>query len=121
MAGQRDIYTWTCHQDVDIAQNNYKESKPLDLTTKAQNGVFSLQVEIESDSTSTSVTFTYYGSNDGVNFVAGDTAIASAVDVSSGLDKVYPFEPDLYKYILIRVTENDTGTVVDCTCTMAVQ
>lgn len=116
-----EIHTTITHQDVDISQKNYEEGLAIDLTTKAPNGIFSLQVEIESTSTSTSITITYYGSNDGKKFVAGDEDIATEVNVSSGLDAIYPFEPDLYKFIIIRITENDTGSVKECTCTLATQ
>ena len=77
------------HHDIDIAKNGYSNGKDIDLTTIAHQGVFSLQVEIESGSDSTSTTITYYTSNDGVNFVAGATAIVTAVNVASGLDAHY--------------------------------
>lgn len=118
------IYIQVTHQDVDLTQNTYSNGnttdRDVDLSTIARSGIFSLQVEIESASTSTSVTITYYMSNDGVNWVAGASAIVTAVDVSSGLDQIYSFEPKLCKWLRIRVTENNTGTVVDCTCTLAV-
>lgn len=125
--GSRNISIRATHQDVDIAKNAYSEGntmhRDIDLSTIAQNGIFSLQVEIESGSDSTSVTITYYTSNDGVNWVAGASAIVTAVDVSSGLDAIYSFEPKLTKWLRIRVTENNTGTngIVDCTCTLAIQ
>lgn len=115
------IYVVTTHEDVDIAQNGNKVSEGIDVSIKARKGFFSLQVEIESGSTSTSVTITYSISNDAINFVTGDTAIVSAIDISSGLDTIYSFEPKLCKWIKITVTENNTGTVVDCTCTLAIQ
>lgn len=119
----RNISIFITHQDVDIAKNGNKESEAFDLTTKAQNGIFSLQVEIEVGSDSTSTTIIWRESNDGINFVDGTMAIVSALDVSSGLDVIYPFEPNLCRWIKIKVTENNTGSVgiVDCTCTLAVQ
>ena len=55
MAGQRNITTVVTHQDVDISQNSYSEGnttkRDVDLSTIAQDGIFSLQVEIESGST----------------------------------------------------------------------
>jgi len=125
-SGQRIISTRVMFQDVDIAKDGYSEGntqhKDLDLTTIANNGIFSAQVEIESGSDSTSITITWYESNDGVNYIAGGTIVA-AVDVSSGLDAKYSFEPQLCKWLRIRVTENDTGSagIVDCTITLAVQ
>lgn len=125
MRGSRNISIVTTHEDVDIAKNGNSLSEAIDLTTKAQDGIFSLQVEIESGSDSTSTTFTYQLSNDGVNFVTPGTAsdIATAVDVSSGLDEIYTFEPELAKWMKIKVTENNTGSagIVDCTCTLAIQ
>lgn len=123
MAGSRNISIITTHQDVDLTSGGSKTSEAFDLTTKAQDGIFSLQVEIESGSTSTSVTITYLLSNDGVNFIVptGAVDIVTTVDVSSGLDQIYDFEPELAVWIQIKVQENSTGTVVDCTCTLAVQ
>lgn len=125
MGRGKSISIIVTHEDVDIAKNGNSESEAIDLTTMAQDGIFSLQVEIESGSDSTSTTFTYSLSNDGVNFVTPGTSsdIATAVDVSSGLDEIYTFEPEFAKWIKIKVTENNTGSagIVDCTCTLAVQ
>lgn len=121
MSGQRPISTITTQDNVGIAQNGSDTSKAIDLTTKAADGVFSLQVVIGAASTSTSVTITYLLSNNGTSFVAGASAIATTVDVSSGLDALYSFEPKLAKWIKIVVTENNIGTVVGCTCTLAMQ
>lgn len=125
MSQDQVIHTVVTHQDVDITKNSYSEGntmqRDVDVSTMARNGMFSLQVEIESSSTSTSVTGTWYESNDGVNFVSGGTITSfSAVDVSSGLDAIYTFEPKLCKWLRIRITENNIGTIADCTCTLAV-
>jgi len=121
MARPMVIETRELLKDHDMTQNTYKETNPLDLSTIAQQGIFSLQVEIEAASTSSDVTITYYTSNDGVAWVVGDSDIVTSVDVSSGLDKMYDIEPRLCKWIKIRVTENDSGTVADMTLTLAVQ
>ena len=109
--------------DDDLTQNTNKTSDAIDLNGRANNGVFSLQVNISSSSTSTSITITYLVSNDGENFVTPATAndIATAVDVSSGKDEIYEFEPEFARWIQIKITENNAGTVVDPVCDLAVQ
>lgn len=125
MSGQRNITTIVTHQDVDAAKSTAYLSEAIDLTTIAQRGLFSLQVEIETSTGSTSVSFNAHLSNDGVNYVDednGGVAIAAAVDASGGLDKVYSFEPKLSHWMKIEVVNNDAGQdLVDVTCTLAVQ
>lgn len=125
MAGQRPIWTTTTHEDVDLAHSTASLSEAIDLTTRAQNGIFSLQVEVETSANSTSMTVNAWLSNDGVNFVdedSGGLTIVSAVDPSGSLDKIYSFEPKLSKWMKIEVVNNDAAdALVDVTCTLAVQ
>jgi hypothetical protein len=123
MKGDKPITIKDTHLSQDIAQNASATSDPVDLELIAADGIFSLEVVIGASSTSTSVTITCEMSNNGTSFKVpeGDSDIATTVDVSSGIDKIYNFEPTLGRFMRIVVTENNTGTVVGLITKLAVQ
>ena len=106
-----------------ISQNNSDDSDEHDISEIAQSGMFSIQVIISDTSTSTSITITYLLSLDGINFATPTNAvnIATAIDISSGLNQIYTFEPEVCKWLQIRVTENDTGAVAGLYVYLGVQ
>lgn len=110
-------------ENVAIPQNNYSNSNKNDISNKAQSGMFSIQVIVSDISASTSITITYLLSLNGVNFVtpSNANAIATAIDVSSGLNQIYTFEPEICKWLQIRVTENNTGAVAGLYVYLGVQ
>jgi hypothetical protein len=123
MKGDKPITIKDTHLSQDIAQNASATSDPVDLELIAADGIFSLEVVIGASSTSTSVTITCEMSNNGTSFKVpeGDSNVATTVDVSSGIDKIYNFEPTLGRFMRIVVTENNTGTVVGLITKLAVQ
>ena len=106
-----------------ISQNDSDDSDEHDISEMAQSGMFSIQAVISNTSTSTSITITYLLSLDGINFITPTNAvdIATTVDVSSGLNQIYTFEPEVCKWLQIRITENNTGTVAGLYVYLGVQ
>lgn len=112
MGAYNDIYVELVFSSETVAASADSTSSALDLGNRTQSGFFSLQYYITGDGTAR---FEYLLSNDGVNYTEPSTAtdIASSIVKTSGPAAngrdVVSFEPELGRWMKIKVTE--TGGV----------
>jgi len=107
---------------VDAAGNEVSEA--IDLDDYKPEGFFSLQITLTGDGTGK---FEYQLSNDGTNYFTPSSGsdIVTAHTVASGPGgdgkDIYTFQPELAKYMKIKVTETVEANTITVTADLAIQ
>ena len=123
-AGMGEINTKLLISAETISASANTSSEAIDLTRRAANGIFSIQVLIEGDGTAK---FEYLLSIDGVNFLepssASDIATGLVDDGGPGGDgrNIYSFSPEPARWLKIKVTETGTSNTITATVWLLTQ
>lgn len=107
-----------------IAKSANSSSTAVDLAAIKPEGHFSLQIALSGSGTAKGE---YTISNDGNTYIEP----SSATDIFTGLTatggpgsdgkNIYPFHPELARYIKIKITETGGSSSITVTATLAIQ
>lgn len=107
-----------------VSASGTADSSVIDLSRLKPEGYFSLQLAVTGSGT---VKVQYMLSNDGTNYVIPSSAtdIVTGFTSSSGPGSdgkdVFSFQPEIAKYIKLRVTETGGSSSATVTGTLAIQ
>jgi hypothetical protein len=124
MGAYNDVFVKKVFSAQSVSASGIEWSEALDLGSINQDGLFSLQLLVTGDGT---LQVEYELSHDGVNFVTPTTAldIVSAFTKTSGPGSdgkdIYSFDPELGRFMKIKVTETGGANAAVITAHLASQ
>ena len=124
LAGNNTIESHKVFNAVTVAASGTSLWSGIDLNQVRPDGYFSLQVAVSGDGTAK---FEYLISNDNSNYLEP----SSAADIAAGITKtsgpgsdgkdIYSFNPEMARYLKIKITETGGANSVTITAWLAIQ